>query len=182
VDTEVILGRDEVEQRVRELAAEISRDYAGRRPLLIGLLKGSLLFLSDLVRNLTLDVEIDFISISSYQNRSTSSGSVRLLRDLDRDIYDRDVLIVEDIIDSGLSLSYIQKMLEARGPRTFAIAAFLDKRVPRTNEVNVDYVGVRIPDRFVVGYGLDYQERYRGLPHVAVLNAQDLAGEEEVVP
>ena len=182
VDTEVILRRDEVERRVRELAAEISKDYAGRRPLLIGLLKGSILFLSDLVRNLTLDVEIDFISISSYENRSTSSGSVRLLRDLDRDIYDRDVLVVEDIIDSGLSLSYIQKMLEARGPRSLAIAAFLDKRARRTNDVNVDYVGVRIPDRFVVGYGLDYQERYRGLPHVAALGVEDLAGEEGVAP
>lgn len=177
-DTEIILSRDEVELRVRELAAEISRDYAGRRPLLIGLLKGSILFLSDLVRHLSLDVEIDFISISSYQNRSTSSGSVRLLRDLDRDIYDRDVLVIEDIIDSGLSLSYIRKMLEARGPRSFAIAAFLDKRAHRTNEVTVDYVGIRIPDRFVVGYGLDYQERYRGLPHVAALDAHDLAGEE----
>jgi hypoxanthine phosphoribosyltransferase len=159
------------------MGAEISQDYAGRRPLLIGLLKGSVLFLSDLVRTLEVDIEIDFISISSYQNRSTSSGSVRLLRDLDTDIYDRDVLVVEDIIDSGLSLSYIQKMLQARGPKSLAIAAFLDKRARRTNEVYVDYVGIRIPDRFVVGYGLDYQERYRGLPYVAALDTADLAGE-----
>ncbi len=161
------------------MAAEISRDYDDRRPLLIGLLKGSFLFLSDLIRELSIDVEIDFISISSYQNRSVSSGSVRLLRDLDRDIYGRDVLIVEDIVDSGLSLSYIRKMLCAREPRSLAIAALLDKRERRTNEVPVDYVGFRIPDRFVVGYGLDYRELHRGLPHVAYLEADEIDDEGE---
>jgi len=177
-ETEVLLTGDQIERRVRELGEQISRDYAGRVPVLIGLLKGSVLFLSDLVRILTIDVEIDFISISSYRNRSTTSGSVRLFRDLDSDIHGRDVLIVEDIIDSGLSLDYICKMLLARSPRSFAIAALLDKRVERRAEVPVDYIGFPIPDRFVVGYGLDYRERYRGLPHVAALDAAELSGEE----
>jgi hypoxanthine phosphoribosyltransferase len=161
------------------MGEEISRAFEGRRPLLIGLLKGSVVFLADLVRSMRIDVEIDFISISSYQNRSTSSGSVRLLRDLDRDIYERDVLIVEDIIDSGLSLSYIRNMLLAREPRSLAIAAFLDKRERRQNEVPVDFIGYAIPDRFVVGYGLDYQERFRGLPYIAALEEHELQDEED---
>jgi hypoxanthine phosphoribosyltransferase len=160
------------------MGGEISTRYRDRQPLLIGLLKGSVVFLADLVRAMTIDIEIDFISISSYQNRSTSSGSVRLLRDLDRDIYDRDVLIVEDIIDSGLSLSYIRNMLLAREPKSLSIAAFLDKRERRTNEVSVDFVGHEIPDRFVVGYGLDYQERYRGLPYIAALEPHEIEEEE----
>jgi hypoxanthine phosphoribosyltransferase len=175
VATEVLYSREAVEARVHELGETITRDYAGRRPLVIALLKGSIVFMADLVRSIDLDVEIDFISISSYQNRSTSSGSVRLLRDLDRDIYDRDVLIVEDIIDSGLSLSYIRKMLLARNPKSLSIVAFLDKRERRTTEVYVDYVGFRIPDSFVVGYGLDYRERYRGLPFIAALEPEEIA-------
>jgi hypoxanthine phosphoribosyltransferase len=164
------------------MGAEISRDYEGHYPLLIALLKGGVVFLADLIRQLTIDVEIDFISISSYQGRSTSSGSVRLLRDLDRDIYGRDVLIVEDIVDSGLSLSYIHRMLQARGPRSLKIATFLDKREHRVNDIQVDYVGYRIPDRFVIGYGLDYQERHRGLRVIACLDSADLAAGEEGKP
>ena len=176
--TEVLYTREVVESRVRELGETITRDYAGRRPLIVALLKGSVVFLSDLVRSIDLDLEVDFISISSYENRSTSSGSVRLLRDLDRDIYDRDVLIVEDIIDSGLSLSYIRNMLLARNPKTLSIVAFLDKRDRRTTEVFVDYVGFRIPDRFVVGYGLDYRQRYRGLPFIAALEPDEIVDGE----
>lgn len=160
------------------MAVEISRDYEGRRPLLIALLKGGVVFLADLIRKLTIDVEIDFISISSYQGRSTSSGSVRLLRDLDRDIHDRDVLIVEDIVDSGLSLSYIRRMLLAREPRSLRIATFLDKREHRLNDIDVDYVGYRIPDRFVIGYGLDYRERHRGLRVIGCLDPAELAAGE----
>lgn len=177
--TEVLLTREVIQNRVREMGEEISRDYEGSRPLLISLLKGSVVYLADLIRCMTIDVEIDFISISSYQNRSTSSGSVRLLRDLDRDIYDRDVLIVEDIVDSGLSLSYIRKMLLARGPRSLSIAAFLDKRECRVNEVPVDYIGHRIPNRFVIGYGLDYKERYRGMEEIAVLDDDEIDDEAE---
>jgi hypoxanthine phosphoribosyltransferase len=173
--TEVLYDSAAIERRVAEMACDISRDYEGRRPLLVALLKGGVVFLADLIRRLTIDVEIDFISISSYQGRSTSSGSVRLLRDLDRDIYDRDVLIVEDIVDSGLSLSYIHRMLLARGPRSLKIATFLDKRDQRVNDVHVDYIGYRIPDRFVIGYGLDYQERHRGLQVIACLDPAELA-------
>jgi hypoxanthine phosphoribosyltransferase len=160
------------------MGVEISRAYEGKTPLLVGLLKGSVIFLSDLIRTLTIEVEVDFIAISSYQDRCTSSGSVRLLRDLDQDIHDRDVLVVEDIIDSGLSLSYIRTMLLARGPKSLAIASLLDKHERRVTDVPVHFVGFRIPDRFVVGYGLDYGERFRGLPHIAALDPSEIAGAE----
>jgi hypoxanthine phosphoribosyltransferase len=159
---------------VAELGNELSRDYLGKAPILVGILKGSALFLSDLIRRMNIDCEIDFISISSYGNRTRSSGSVQLLKDLDRDIYERDVIVVEDIVDSGNSLSYIRKSLLARSPRSFAIVALLDKKERRETPVYVDYVGFEIEDRFVVGYGLDYAERYRGLPHIAVLDDDDL--------
>jgi hypoxanthine phosphoribosyltransferase len=174
--TEILLERETIAQRVREMGQEISRQYeGGPPPLLIGLLKGSILFIADLVREMSIDVDVDFISISSYQNRSTSSGSVRLLRDLDRDVFDRHILVVEDIIDSGLSLSYIRNTLLARNPRSLRIATLLDKRERRVTEVPVDFIGFRIPDRFVVGYGLDYRQRYRGLPHVALLSPSEVA-------
>jgi hypoxanthine phosphoribosyltransferase len=175
-----LITRERIARRIREMGERISRDHAEHAPLLmIGLLKGSIIFTADLVRAVTIDVEVDFISISSYSGRSTSSGSVRLLRDLDRDVYGRHVLIVEDIIDSGLSLGYIRGALLARSPRTLGIAALLDKRQRRTTEVPVDYVGFEIPDRFVVGYGLDYLQRYRGLPYVAVLDPEEIAEDEE---
>jgi len=177
--TDILLTRDEIGRRVREMGEEISRHYAGGPPLLmIGLLKGSILFIADLVREMSIDVEVDFISISSYRGRSTSSGSVRLLRDLDRDVYDRNLLIVEDIVDSGLSLSYIRNALLARNPRSLAIAALLDKRQRRVSEVPVDYVGFQIPDRFVVGYGLDYRQRFRGMPYIAVLDPAEICDED----
>lgn len=163
-----------LEARVREMGAEISRWYAGRCPLLVGLLKGSVVFLADLIRSITIDLEVDFIAISSYQNGSSSSGSVRLLRDLDRDVRGRDVLIVEDIIDTGLSLQYIQTLLLARGPRSLAIASLLDKPERRVTDVPVQFLGFRIPDRFVVGYGLDYRERHRGLPQIAALGPAEI--------
>ena len=161
------------------MGREITRDYEGTRPLLVGLLKGSVLFLADLVRSISCDLEIDFISISSYRNRSTTSGSVRLLRDLDRDIYGRPVLIVEDIVDSGLSLTYIRKMLLARGPASLSVATLLDKPARRRQPVELGYAGFTIPDRFVVGYGLDYKERYRGLRHVAALDPGEIADDQE---
>ncbi len=175
VVTEILLQRDRIAKRVREMGEEISRDFRSRDPvLMIGLLKGSLLFVADLIRNISIDVEVDFISISSYRGRSTTSGSVRLLRDLDRDVYDREIIIAEDIIDSGRSLAYIRGALLARNPRGVSIAALLDKRDRRTTEVPLEYVGFVIPDRFVVGYGLDYLERYRGLPDIAVLDSPEI--------
>jgi hypoxanthine phosphoribosyltransferase len=179
-DTEVLIPREAIARRVSELGAEISLDYAGRVPVLVGILKGSVVFLSDLVRHLACEVEVDFISISSYGQSTTSSGTVRLLKDLDLDVEGRDVLVVEDIVDSGLSLAYIRKNLEARGPRSLRMAALLDKRERRTTGVRIDYIGFQVPDAFVVGYGLDYRELYRGLPHVAVLTAEDLEQESRI--
>ena len=170
----VLLSQEEIQQRVRELAREISRDFLGKSLVLVGILKGSAFFLSDLMRQLDLDPEIDFISISSYASGVSSSGTVRMLKDLDHDISGRHVLIVEDIIDSGLSLSYLRKNLLSRNPRSLSIVTMLDKRVPRERQVYVDYVGFEIENLFVIGYGLDYAERYRELPYVAVMEEEDL--------
>ena len=142
--------------------------------MLIGILKGSVLFLADLVRSIDCGVEIDFIGISSYQGGTETSGRVRLLKDLDLDITGRDVLIVEDIVDSGLSLTYLRRYLQARGPRSTAVVTLLDKPAGRRTEVEVEYAGFRIPEAFVIGYGLDYEERFRGLPCVAVVEEGDL--------
>ncbi len=172
--TEVLISEETIAARVAELGREISRDYFGRNPILIGILKGSVVFLSDLVRALSCEVEVDFISISSYGESTVSSGTVRLLKDLDLDVTDRDVLVVEDIVDSGLSLDYIRRIVAARGPRSLSIAALLDKRDRRTLGVYIDYVGFPCPDAFVVGYGLDYRELYRGLPYIAALTEADL--------
>jgi len=169
----ILLTRETVDVKIRELARVISRDFLGKTPVLIGILKGSVFFLSDLMRHLDLDHEVDFISISSYASGITSSGTVRLLKDLDHDISGRDVLIVEDIIDSGLSLSYLRKNLLSRNPRSLSIVTLLDKRVPRERQVYVDYVGFEIENLFVIGYGLDYAERYRELPWVAVMEEDD---------
>ena len=169
----VLLGREAIEAKTRELARAISRDFLGKTPVLIGILKGSVFFLADLMRHLDLDHEVDFISISSYASGITSSGTVRLLKDLDHDISGRDVLIVEDIIDSGLSLSYLRKNLLSRNPRSLSIVTLLDKRVPRERQVYVDYVGFEIDNLFVIGYGLDYAERFRELPWVAVMEEED---------
>ena len=172
--TQVFISSEEIRRRVLELGAGISRDYAGRTPILVGILKGSVIFLADLVRALSIEVEVDFISISSYGRGTTSSGSVRLLKDLDADINGRDVIVVEDIVDSGLSLEYIRRNLLVRRPASLAIAALLDKPQRRTQEIEVRYVGFTVPDEFVVGYGLDYQERYRGVPHIGVLEPAEI--------
>lgn len=166
----ILIDESQVQAKVAELARSISRDYMGKTPVLVGILKGSSFFLSDLMRQLDLDQEVDFISISSYASGVTSSGTVRMLKDLDHDISGRDVLIVEDIIDSGLSLSYLRKNLLSRNPRSLAIVTLLDKRVERERQVYVDYVGFEIEDEFVIGYGLDYAERFRELPFIGVLD------------
>ncbi len=168
--TQVLITQEAIARRVSEMGEEISRDYLGRAPILIGILKGAVVFLSDLVRAITCDVEIDFISISSYGDGTASTGTVRLLKDLDLDVTDRDVLVVEDIVDSGLTLDYIRRILSVRSPRSLSIAALLDKRDRRTLGIYLDYVGFHCPDAYVVGYGLDLNEQYRGLPYVACLN------------
>ena len=167
--SEELLGADVLAARIRELGAEVSRDYAGRDLLLVCVLKGAIFFLADLMRAIDLPLELDFMAISSYGAATDTSGVVRILKDLDTSIADRDVLIVEDIIDSGLTLSYLARTLEARRPASLEICALLTKPSRRQMEVPVRYVGFEIPDRFVIGYGLDYAERYRNLPYLGVL-------------
>jgi hypoxanthine phosphoribosyltransferase len=167
---EILVQPDELARRVRELGAEISRDYDGREPLLICVLKGAVFFLSDLMRCLHVRCEVDFMAVASYGSATESSGVVRILKDLDAAIEGRDVIIVEDIVDSGLTLQYLLRSLGARGPRTLEVCALLTKPERRRVELSPRYVGFEIPDRFVVGYGLDHAERYRNLPYVAVLN------------
>ena len=170
---EILVQRDELEHRVRELAADISRDYADRELLLIGVLKGAVFFLADLMRHLDIVCEVDFMAVSSYGASTDSSGVVRILKDLDASIEGRDVLIVEDIVDSGLTLSYLFRMLRARGPASLEVCALLTKPDRREIDLPIRYVGFEIPNRFAIGYGLDYAERFRNLPYVAVLAAEN---------
>ena len=169
---EVLVSTDELERRVGELGAEISRDYEGRDLVMIGVLKGAVLFLADLMRRLTVPCEIDFIAVSSYGSSTDSSGVVRILKDLEAPIEGRDVLIVEDIIDSGLTLQYLLRNLRARNPGTLEVCALLTKPERRRVELPIRYLGFEIPNRFVIGYGLDYAQRYRNLSYVAVLNEE----------
>src|SRR3989440_7930356 len=168
--TEVLIDRDALQRRIHELGDEISNDYAGRDLLLVGVLKGAVFFMADLMRNLTIPCEIDFMAISSYGDSTDSSGVVRILKDLDINIEGRHVLVVEDIIDSGLTLSYLMRNLEARAPASTEICALLTKPERREIDVPVRYTGFEIPNRFVIGYGLDFAERYRNLPYVGVLD------------
>jgi hypoxanthine phosphoribosyltransferase len=168
--SDVLIGADDLQERIGELAAEISRDYADRDLLLIGVLKGAVFFLGDLMRRLTVSSECDFMAISSYGSGTESSGVVRILKDLDDSIEGRNVLVVEDIVDSGLTLSYLLRTLEARGPKSLEVCALLTKPSRREVDLACRYVGFEIPNRFVIGYGLDYDERFRSLPFVAVLD------------
>jgi hypoxanthine phosphoribosyltransferase len=167
---EVLIDSDALRARVAELGAEVSADYEGRDLLLIGVLKGAVFFMADLMRKLTIPCEVDFMAISSYGASTDSSGVVRILKDLDINIEGRHVLVVEDIIDSGLTLSYLMRNLESREPATLEVCALLTKPERREIDVPVRYVGFEIPNRFVIGYGLDFGERYRNLPYVAVLS------------
>jgi hypoxanthine phosphoribosyltransferase len=170
--SEVLIEEDRLRSRVVELGEEISADYVGRDLLLIGVLKGAVFFMADLMRTLTIPCEIDFMAISSYGAQTDSSGVVRILKDLDINIEGRNVLVVEDIIDSGLTLSYLMRNLEAREPATLEVCALLTKPDRREIDVPVRYIGFEIPNRFVVGYGLDFAERYRNLPYVGVLDSE----------
>jgi hypoxanthine phosphoribosyltransferase len=169
---EVLIDEEALQRRIAELGDEISSDYAGRDLLLIGVLKGAVFFMADLMRRLTVPCEIDFMAISSYGGQTDSSGVVRILKDLDVNIKDRDVLVVEDIIDSGLTLSYLMRNLRSREPTSLEICSLMTKPSRREIDVPVRYVGFEIPNRFVIGYGLDFAERYRNLPYVGVLNAE----------
>jgi hypoxanthine phosphoribosyltransferase len=167
---EILIEADELQARIAELGREISADYAGRDLLLVGVLKGAVFFMADLMRHVTVPCELDFMAISSYGASTDSSGIVRILKDLDLNIEGRHVLVVEDIIDSGLTLSYLTRALEAREPASLEICTLLTKPERREVEVPVRYVGFEIPNRFVIGYGLDFAERYRNLPFVGVLH------------
>jgi hypoxanthine phosphoribosyltransferase len=167
---EILIEPDALRARVAELGEEISEAYTGRDLLLIGVLKGAVFFMADLMRHLTVPCEVDFMAISSYGAATDSSGVVRILKDLDINIEGRNVLVVEDIIDSGLTLSYLMRNLEAREPATLEVCALMTKPDRREIDVPVRYVGFEIPNRFVIGYGLDFAERYRNLPYVGVLD------------
>jgi hypoxanthine phosphoribosyltransferase len=166
---EVLVSEEDLQRRVAELGKQIARDYAGKPLLLVGVLKGAVFFLSDLMRHIDIPVEVDFMAVASYGSATDSSGVVRILKDLDAAIEGRDVLIVEDIVDSGLTLQYLMRNLGSRNPRTLEVCALLVKPARRKVELPTRYVGFEIEDRFVVGYGLDYAERYRNLPFVAAL-------------
>ncbi len=164
----VLLSEEELQQRVRELGAEITADYAGRSPLLIGVLKGAFVFMADLARAIDLPVEVDFMAVSSYGNATKTSGVVRIVKDLDLDLGGRDVILVEDIVDSGLTLNYLRKNLEARHPQSLEVCALLVRQGRQALDPDLRYVGFEIPPDFVVGYGLDAAQKGRNLPHLAV--------------
>jgi hypoxanthine phosphoribosyltransferase len=166
---ETLVSGEDLQRRIAELGEEISRDYEGRDLFMVGVLKGAVLFLADLMRNLTVPCEIDFMAVSSYGSETDSSGVVRIMKDLDAPIEGRDVLIVEDIIDSGLTLHYLMKNLKARGPASLEVCSLLIKPERRRVELPIRYVGFEIPNKFAIGYGLDHGQRYRNLPYVAAL-------------
>jgi hypoxanthine phosphoribosyltransferase len=188
-DLKILISREQIAQKVKELGAQISRDYAGQPVILVGVLKGAAIFLGDLARQLDLDASFDFIGVSSYGNRPSpshelkhgwdSTGEVRVTKDVDQSMEGKNVILVEDILDTGLTLSYLQRVLMQRRPRVLRIAALLDKPERRIKQVKADYVGFKIPNEFVVGYGLDYAERYRNLRDVCVLS---LPGQPAIQP
>lgn len=165
----VLITKEELEKKVEELGSRISRDYEGKELVIIGVLKGGFIFLADLARNITIPVDLDFISVSSYGDSSKSSGVVKIIKDVDINISGKHVLIVEDIIDTGLTLNHLVELLKTRGPLSVKICAALDKPSRRKAAVDVEYKGIEIPDEFVVGYGLDYAGKYRNIPEVCIL-------------
>lgn len=166
---EVLLTEQEVDDRIQAIGNQISRDYAGKQVHLVCVLKGGSFFLCELAKRITVPVSLDFMSVSSYGSDTKSSGVIKIVKDLDESLKDKDVIVVEDIVDSGRTLSYLLEMLKARGPKSLALCTLLDKPERRVVEVNVDYTGFRIPDEFVVGYGLDYDQRYRNLPYIGIV-------------
>ena len=179
-ELKVLISRQDIAKRVAELGAQITKDFAGQSVILVGVLKGAAIFLSDLARQVDLDATFDFIGVSSYGNRPSptqelqsgwdSTGEVKLTKDVDQTMKDRNIIVIEDILDTGLTMTYLKKMLLARQPRSLKVAALLDKPSRRKLPLEGDYIGFKIPDEFVVGYGLDYAERYRNLPDVKILS------------
>lgn len=168
--TQVVISEEELQSRIRELGKAITADYDGRPPLLVGVLKGAFVFMADLARSIDLPVEFDFMAVASYGAATKSSGVVRIVKDLDADLTGRDVLVVEDIVDSGLTLAYLRRNLMARNPASLEVCALLVKEGLQRDDPNLKYVGFKIPPEFVVGYGLDHAEKYRNLPFVGIAN------------
>ncbi|HCX65806.1 MAG TPA: hypoxanthine phosphoribosyltransferase [Eubacteriaceae bacterium] len=168
----ILIDEETLKNRVKELGEQLSKDYEGKDPLVICVLKGAVLFMAEVVQYMKGSVEMDFMAVSSYGNRTTSSGEVRIVKDLEKSIYDRDLLIIEDIIDSGMTLSYLMKIFNERGVKDVKVCSLLDKPEKRISEVQADYVGFEVPDEFVVGYGLDFAEHYRNLPYIGVLKEE----------
>lgn len=169
---EVLVSTEEIEKRVKELGKQITEDYKDSNLMLVGILKGAVIFMAELAKNIDLPITMDFMAVSSYGSSSQSSGIVRIIKDLDSDIKDKDILIVEDIIDTGLTLSYLADNLKKRGAKSVKICTLLDKPERRKVNVSVDYKGFEIPDEFVVGYGLDYAEKYRNIPYISALKEE----------
>ncbi len=164
-----LFTEEQLQQRIKELADQITEDYKDKNLVVIGVLRGAFLFLADLCRQIPLDMKVDFLGLSSYGDRTSSSGVVRLTSDLSISIVDQDVLIIEDIIDTGLTMDYLYKNLATRRPRSLKCCALLDKPDRRIQDVHIDYIGFTIPDRFVIGYGLDYQNKFRNLPYIGIV-------------
>lgn len=175
---EILLSEDEIEQKVIELGEQLTEKHRGHDVLLVGVLRGCIAFISDLMREIDFPVEIDFLAVSSYGQTSQSSGVVRVLKDLNEDIEDRHVILVEDIVDSGLTLNYLMGYLKARQPASIDTCVLLDKPYRREVEVDVDYTGFEVPDKFLVGYGLDYAQKYRNLPYIATIKDEVVEREE----
>ena len=173
----VLFSEEELSRRVAELGAEITRDYAGKEPLLVGILRGSFVFMADLVRRIDLPCKVDFMAVSSYGAGTASSGQVKIVKDLSESVEGRDVIVIEDILDSGHTLSCLLDLLRTRNPASVRLCTLLDKPSRRTKEVSLHYCGFSIPDYFVVGYGLDYAEGYRNLPYIGVLKPAVYGGE-----
>lgn len=168
----VLLSEDEIREKVRELGGKITADYKNSNLMLVTVLKGAVVFLADLMRQIDVPAEIDFMVVSSYGSGVKSSGVVKIVKDLDVPLAGKDILIVEDILDSGLTLSYIKELLESRGPRSIRIATLLDKPSRSKVDLQADYIGFSVPDEFVIGYGLDYDEKYRNLPYIGILKPE----------
>ena len=168
----VLFSEEQLKSAVEKIAGEINRDYEGKEPVLIVILKGSVVFMADLMREISVDCTTDFMSVSSYGGGTETSGSVRIRKDLDRSITGKDVIVIEDILDSGTTLSHLLEILEVRRPNSLKLCVLLDKPERRVTPVKYDYVGLTVPDEFIVGYGLDYDEKYRNLPYIGVLKRE----------
>lgn len=169
---EILLSEEEISKKIKEIGKNISRDYKGKNLMLVGVLKGSVMYMASLMKEIDIPCTMDFMSVSSYGNSTTSSGVVRILKDLDSDVDDKDVLIVEDIIDSGITLKYLAEYIKARKPRSLEITTLLNKPERRKVDIDVKYMGFEVPDYFLVGYGLDYAEKYRNLPYIGILKEE----------